>query len=790
MQNIFKSTYRNFVRKPATNLINLGGLAVSLALVIILSVYSYSELTTDNYHKNGDRIYLCIKNDEAIYTSALLKEQIDLSVPEVETTVRIGYSWEDPSFQAGEKEPISSRIFFADDRFFNVFTYHAIEGNLETALKEPLSLVITKTFALKLFGKESAIGKTVKYNNNKLFIVSAVIDEPPGNSILSFQVLTSIASLKIVDYNPDMFSSWGYTSFLTFVTLKDGSSAKETGAKILAVIPESDRKGVAGIFKGYEGNQLLPLKNLYFMKFKWDPVLKCGDKLKVLILVFVAGLILLIALINFINISSAQWFEKIRQTGVMKVIGATRSSILRNVLFETFLFFLGSLIIAIVLAIISAPLVGSLTGIRVNHDLFLKPTFLLISLFSTSFLSMMFSLIPAIRISSSNAIDNLKKKVSKHPSNSFSRSILVSAQFTIAIVLIAFTVLVQKQVNFGSSNLGINQENIIGIKLSGQLNQKIDVLKRMLEEKPELKGISFSEYYPGENVSSWIMDDVENGKKMHFEFTTFNADADFLKLMGLQLTKGRFYSDDFSTDTGKVIVNETFVREHKLADPIGVKFSIVGSQSVSEIIGVVRDFHFKSVNEPIASLAIRNEKSYKYCLAKVQSADFNSMHHLIQDIASEASDLSPSFPVEISFFDQAIENLYQSELQFRRTFSLFAGCAIVICCLGILAMSLFACQRRIKEIGIRKVNGARITEVMTMLNRDFVKWVAIAFVIATPIAWYTMHKWLESFAYKTDLSWWIFALAGLLALGIALLTVSWQSWKAATRNPVEALRYE
>jgi putative ABC transport system permease protein len=211
---------------------------------------------------------------------------------------------------------------------------------------------------------------------------------------------------------------------------------------------------------------------------------------------------------------------------------------------------------------------------------------------------------------------------------------------------------------------------------------------------------------------------------------------------------------------------------------------------LSEIIGVVKDFHYKPVTIPVGSLIIQNEPRSSYCLVSANTKDFKSLDRFIQEIKTETNKLSPSFPVEISFLDQAVENLYKSEIQFRRTFSLFAGCAIVICCLGILAMSLFACQRRIKEIGIRKVNGARISEVMTMLNRDFVKWVAIAFVIATPIAYFAMNKWLESFAYKTELSWWIFALAGLLALGIALLTVSWQSWKAATRNPVEALRYE
>jgi putative ABC transport system permease protein len=209
-----------------------------------------------------------------------------------------------------------------------------------------------------------------------------------------------------------------------------------------------------------------------------------------------------------------------------------------------------------------------------------------------------------------------------------------------------------------------------------------------------------------------------------------------------------------------------------------------------QIIGVVKDSHFKPVSQPITPLVIRNEPMASHCLVNLQTANLTSLENVIREIRTIASDLSPSFPVEVSFFDQAVENMYQSELRFRRTFSLFAGCSIVICCLGILAMSLFACQKRIKEIGIRKINGAKVIEVMIMLNKNFVRLVFIAFLIATPVAWYAMHRWLLNFAYRTDLSWWIFALSGLLALGIALITVSWQSWWAATRNPVEALRYE
>ena len=785
MQNILKSTIRNFIRKPATNLINLLGLAVSLALVIILSVYSYSELTTDHFQKNGDRVYLCVRTKENIYTPALLKEQIDISVPGIESSVRIAPMWETPVFQLGEKEPIPSDLIFADENMFKLFTYKTIAGDLESALKEPMTLVITQTLAKKLFGNDNAVGKSVKLNNDRELTVKAVIEEPQYHSVLSFSAVSSVASRKIVMPNGGEFTDWGWGSFQTFLLLKKEVNPRDIEKGIQSSVPEAEKKN-------YAEGRLIPFNDLYFSKFSLysSKYLMGGNKLKVMTLLMVALLVLIVALINFINISSSQWHEKIRQTGVMKVIGAKRSGILKNILMESFVFFILALLFSMLSTLLLVPFIQGYTGIRFNPKMLFTPSFLLLTIVVTFVLSTVFSLIPAIRISASKATDNLKKTVSPHSSNFFSRGILVTAQFAIAIVLIAFTVLVQKQINFGSSDLGMKQGNIVGIKLTRQLRDKEEVLRKILQEKPGLENVSFTEYYPGGDLSHWNMQSETNGEKVKWNFDTFCADANFLKILGLQLTMGRFYLKDLSTDVNKVVVNEAFVREHKLDNPIGCKFYGFGGGGENEIIGVVKDFHYKPVNEPITSLAIRNESSSTHCLVSLQISDFNSLHLIINSIRDEAGKLSPSFPVEVSFFDQAVENLYQSELQFRRTFSLFAGSAIVICCMGILAMSMFACQRRIKEIGIRKVNGAKISEVMTMLNRDFVKWVAIAFIIATPIAYYTMHKWLENFAYKTELSWWIFALAGLLALGIALLTVSWQSWRAATRNPVEALRYE
>jgi putative ABC transport system permease protein len=785
MKTIIKSTYRNFVRKPATNLINLVGLAVSLALVIILSVYSYSELTTDYYHKNVDRIYFFGDFKGRVYMPAILKDQVDLNVPEVEAAIRVSGMLESPVFQVGERDLVTSDIITADAGFFKLFTYEAIEGNLATALNDPMTIVLTKSLANKLFGNEPALGKTIKMNNDYELTVSAVISEPQANTSLSFSSVTSAATRKIVQPNGEEFTDWGWCNFQLFVLLKEGANVEEAARKIRALFPKNEQDD-------YSTLQLNPLKDMYFSGMSiFGNYLNFGDKQKVMILLMVAALVLMIALVNFVNISSSQWVEKIRQTGVRKVIGAGNFSLLANLLTEALILFLMAFSLAILLVGIFFPMIGGYTGIRFNIHLLGNPSFLLIAVAGTFVLSLVFSIIPALRISSSKAVDNLKRTVEPGRSNSMLRGILVTAQFIIAIVLIAFTVLVQKQVNFGTSNLGFNQKNIVGVKLTPQLSNKKEVLKKMFQEKPGVTQVSYTQYFPGKQISHWTTFQNVEGEKKQFEFDTFNADASFFSITGLQLIQGRFFTEELATDKNKLVVNETFVREHKLDNPIGTKMAMgFDREGQGEIIGVVKDFHHKPVNQPIASLVIQNQDHVSYALVSLNTKDFNALRSTIEQLKAVISTLSPDFPVEITFFDEAIEHLYRSELQFRRTFSLFAVCSIIICCLGILAMSLFACQRRIKEIGVRKVNGAKISEVLTMLNRDFVKWVAIAFVIATPIAWYAMHRWLENFAYKTELSWWIFALAGIVALGIALLTVSFQSWKAATKNPVESLRYE
>jgi putative ABC transport system permease protein len=787
MKEVIKTITRNFIHRPVINIINLLGLSVSLTLVIVLSVYSYSELTTDKFHKHGGDIFLLEKNknDRSIYTPGVLAETINGKIPGVISVVRLTCAWNTVVFQANGRDPLVADLVFSDEDFFKLFSYKSLEGDLGTALNDPFSLVISESLSAKLFGKESAIGRTVKYDNDRIFTITAVFKEPDSHTCFHFNALTSIDTKKILEPDPGQFTQWGWNSFQTFLFLEKNFDKNDIMTSLVQFVPqERDQRAQ------YSNADLIAFRDIYFSNFwVFNDYMVFGNLKKTLTLLMVALLVLLIALVNFVNISASQWRERIRQFGIMKVLGADRLLVAREIMTESLVFFLTALILATQLSSAVSPLIHEFTGIIYNDRIIGNPGFLGISILCVFFLSIIISLIPAVSLSSSKALDNLKKSILSEKRKYSANGTLVTIQFIVAIALIAFTILVQKQVSYGSSSLGMNQENIVGIKLTPQLSSAREVLKTALGKDPVIDRISFSEYYPGKQISNWGVEmNLKSEKKMVF-FDTFCADEKFFSLMGLQLIFGRFYSDSLSTDQNKVIVNESFLKKNNISDPIGMTFyTFTGTPT--EIIGVIRDFHHRSMSSEIAPLIIRNEKDYSYCTVHVTTNDFNALKRTLNGIRKTAADLSPSFPVEVSFMDNAIQGMYNSELMFSRAFMLLAVCALLISCLGILAMSVSASQKRVKEIGIRRVNGATVYEVILMLNGDLVKWVVMAFIVSSFISGYFMNLWLQNYVYKTQVSWWIFAVSGLTALLIALITVSRQTWKAATRNPVEALRYE
>ncbi|MFV0265855.1 MAG: ABC transporter permease, partial [Draconibacterium sp.] len=749
MMKIIKLTFRNLLRKPIITGINLLGLSVSLSLVVILSAYSYSEFSTDKFHTNHQNIYLVQPGEGWLFTPAVLKPAIDASIAGIKKSIRMRGKWNPPVYQVENKEPVESDLVFSDRDFFNLFDYTASEGNIKTALENPMSIVISKQLATRLFGSQPAIGEAVKLDNKHLLTVTAVLNEQPSNTIFSFSSIASIETMKRVQSdNAEDFTSWQWNNYQTFLLLNDEVNPSSVQNQVIKLFPEEERKEIAEL-------KLAPLDNIYFSSHDYLTFIKSGKEIQVILLSVVALLILIVTLVNFINISAAQWRDQIKQTGILKVIGAKRFEIMLKMLFETFLLFTFAFIFACLISYIVTPILARQTGILFNPQIIYSTNFLIISLACIFILSLLCGIVPALRIASSETLINLKKKIVFSRTKALGKGALVSAQFVVAIILILFTILIQKQIDFGSSNLGMNQENIVGIEFTDQLTGKKEVLQEGLLAQANVEEVIFTQYFPGKMNSGWGLALHQNGEKKHVEFRTFSADAGFFDIMGLQLLKGRFYVDNLETDKHKVIVNQQFCREYRITDPIGAIMPRHKGPDY-EIVGVVKDFHFRPVDEPIAPLVIRNDKYASIALLKLRTENFKALRNTFEDIQSMTAELSPSFPVNVSFFSQAIEHLYKEEVKFRKAFTLFAVCAIVISCMGIFAMSVLAAQNRIKEIGIRKVNGAKVSEILAMLNKDFVKWVAIAFVIATPIAWYAMNKWLENFAYKTTLSWWIF----------------------------------
>jgi putative ABC transport system permease protein len=766
------------------NLINLGGLSLSMAVVLMLTAYCYYELSVDKHHADSQDTFLIANHDDGdlmgIHTPGVLADFLKNEIPTIESVVRISGTWNPPVVKLENRENFETGLVFTEPDFFNLFNFPVLKGDADNALAEPSLAILASGEAMRLFGTLDVIGKTLMIDNKHLMTVGAVIDENTEHSFLQLKMILPISAMEILQPSEGRFTEWIYWDFLTFIQLNDRSDLDHIASGIESIFVNN-----SGGKTEPEGITLLPLEKVYFSNIDnaWLDFVELGDKTKVIVLLTVAFLILSMAIVNYLNISAYNLHERLPQTGIFKILGASRHSIAKNSFLESILMFTISMWLAVVLAELLYPFVNYYTGMAYPDHLLLSPRFLSISIILSVLSGMIINILPSIKLSKSHPISNLKKEMGLQSRGRSYQGALVVFQFCAAIILISFTILVHKQIKFGSSGLGFNEENIISIKMTNQL--KKEVLKEKLMNQANISRVSFSRFYPGQRTSYWETNVFDRGEERVVGFDNFDADAEFDDIMGLSMVIGRFFSDSILSDKEAVVVNETFVQEYAISDPFQLKI-----RDKFHVVGVVKDFHYKSKNHPIGPLVIMNRGYASNCLVEVNSQDFSDLKKSTLSIKEICATLSPDFPVEISFLDAAVESMYQSEIRFRRTFTFFSGCAIFISCLGILALSLFASQRRTKEIGIRKVNGAKLENILIMLNKDFAKWVMLACLIAIPISFFLMSKWLENFAYKTDISWWIFVLGGLAALLIALLTVSWQSWKAARRNPVEALRYE
>ena len=783
--------FRNFKRHKSTFFINLIGLSTAFACAILIFLWVNDEKHVDKFHSQDNQLYQVLENHhmpEGIttqpWTPDLLGRTFATEIPEVaiETSVMPAGLLGNFSLTAGDKKTKAAGQF-ADYDFFKIFSFGLTQGDISQVLKAKNSIVISKKLALTLFGTtENVIGKTIDWellNYKYPSIVSGVFNGTPENSTMQFDFALNYDAWLELSELVGRKIQWGNHAPCTYFVLNKGVDIGQFNAKI-----EDFHKTKVG------GSNITLMAVPYssqYLNGTYENGVQSGGRISyVRLFTLIAFFILLIAGINYMNLSTARATRRLKEIGIKKVVGSGRFSLVILFITESVILSLIALICSVVIVLIMLPQFNQITG---KHLVFLiNPIYFFSVLGACLLMAIVTSLYPALYLSRFNPFRSLKGKQSNSAFELWARKGLVVFQFVVSVILISSVLVVYKQIEFiQSKNLGYNKDNVIFFNKEGGIAdqenafladaKKIDGVVNISSSGASLTGTSSSTY------------DVRwEGKPAdaNFRFEVVPVNYQLIETMEMGLSEGRSFSSDFGTEEDKIIFNQAAIDEMGLKDPIGKTIRFWGKEK--QIIGVLQDFNFESLHQKVGPLLIYfSPKKTLKIMARIEAGREKTV---LAELGKLYSKFNPGFQFDYSFLDSVYQAQYDSENRVAVLSRYFAGLGILISCLGLFGLAAFAAEQRLKEIGIRKVNGARISEVMEMLNSEFIIWVVLAFIIATPIAWYILNKWLESFAYKTNLSWWIFALAGLLALGIALVTVSWQSWKAATRNPVEALRYE
>ena len=790
IKHSFKLSFRNILKNKANTSINIASLALGVTILLLIAMYTVNELNVDGFNSKADRIYKITYGNSSL-TPGPLNEYLKDQFPEIEQTTHIETSQLSvfsPVIQYDKQSFEIEKYYSADPGFFKMFDFEVVQGDLKSAMESPFSIILTESEASRIFNSKNPIGETVIWKSFQdfTFTVNAVVKDLPSNSSIKFNGLISDASVNAMG-GSRYSENWGFTVYESYVLLKPNVDAKVLEGKLAANLISYYRTNLANSASADDAKanpiKLYTLKDVYFNKDLSNDTTNRGNRMLINMLLVIGGVVMLLSVINYINLTTARASSRMKEIGIQKLIGSSQKSLIFQHLSETTLISFFAVVVGTLLTLLFVSKFGNF--MNVVNGLKFQPWVIEILVPAAIVLGLVSGIYPALLLTSRKAIDIIKTKtIAQNKGGKFRRSLIIF-QFSVTIALIAATFLIFKQLNFiKDKDLGIPKEQIVYAKLPYQiLRGNKELLRERLLALPGVEQAAFSSNIFGkiEGLNNQEID----GKTLNFASTW--VDAEFIKLYNLQLVDGRFFSKELKTDENTTaLINEAALREFGVKDPFQLSIRVPGGKA--KVVGIVKDFNYKSLHNKIEPLVIIYlPRQGQFVNLKLSGSDVSPT---LKKVCSVWNELAPGFPFSYHFLDQDFDQLYRKDDQMAKAITLFSLIAIAIAALGILGLSIFMGESRIKEIGVRKVNGATIAEVMTLLNRDFVKWVAIAFIIATPIAWYAMHKWLEGFAYKTNLSWWIFALAGLLALGIALLTVSWQSWKAATRNPVEAMRYE
>jgi putative ABC transport system permease protein len=798
IRNYIKTAYRSLKKNKGFTVLNVLGLSVGLATCLLIVFYVVDESSYDRYNTNADRIFrvtefVRLNGSEASYapTEAPLLPVLKSSLPQIEKTAMLlptSSLYLSPAkyyIKKGNNNIQEKNVVYAESGLFDVFTLPMIQGNPATALSAPHSAVITESTAMKYFNRVDAVGQILTINDTSLYKVTGVIKDIPAQSHFNYDFFLSSSSIP-----EGATTNWFSSGVHNYLLLKSGTDIKKTESQIAAI--ELQHYPPAMSANGnYLHISLTPLLDIHLRSVSEYELDKGGNIQYVYIFSAIAIFILLIACVNFMNLSTARSSNRAKEVGVRKVLGSARKSLIAQFLTESMLVTLASTIIAVVLAWAIMPLFNQMAA---KHLAFTLHTFtwllpsLLVIVVVIGFLAGSY---PAFVLSAFLPAEVLKGKVAKGFKGGFLRGFLVVFQFSISIFLIIGTLVIYNQLNYiRTKSLGYNRSQMLVIKNVNVLGKQAKILNNEIKQLPGVTSTTMSGYLPtGEDrIITGLFPEVPIDIKHDLLTAFWPVDENYISTLGIKLIAGRNFSSQMASDSLAMIVNEAFVKKLGQKDPLNQTLyrTSYGLQKY-HIIGVIKDFHFSSLKDEIKPLALYYSEDRGAITARVKTADITG---LMSQIESRWKDLTPNNQFSYSFMDADFDATYRSEQRIGTIFICFTTLAICIACLGLFGLAAYAAEQRNKEIGIRKVLGASVSTIVNMLSMDFIKLVFIAIIIASPAAWWAMNKWLEGFAYRISIQWWIVALAGFTALFIAFITISFQSIRAAIANPVKSLRAE
>ncbi|MFC0771793.1 ABC transporter permease [Terrimonas alba] len=787
IKNYFKTAWRNLVRNKVFSFINIIGLGLGIAASLFIYLWVQDEKSKDNFHENSERLYQVIVSDKdksgALTNSydntpGLLADALKEQVPEITGAATV--IWEnDFLFTVGEKIGKEKGRYVGTD-FFSLFSFPLLEGNKATALSSPDNIVISRKIADKYFGKQDPIGKTIRINDNRDYLVSGIVANVPGNSTLTFDFVMPIQ--HGFEESHWMIDGWNHFGPFTYGTLRNDASLASVNAKLKDFLYKQDKVLNDKVIS-------LQLFRERYLYSRFTNGVADGGRIEyVRLFSIIAVFILLIACINFMNLATARSVKRSREVGVRKVAGAMKGTLFRQFVFEAIITTFLSVLIAIALVVLLLPFFNRLT--EKNVSLHIGDPSLIISLFLLTLITgFIAGSYPALFLSSLKPISVLKGSLKFKNADKIFRKGLVVFQFTLSIVLIVCTIVVYKQMNYvQKKNLGLDRSRLIYMPVEGDLVKNYENFKLESMSSGHIENISFCGTEPT-NVGWWSPGMQWEGKDPEDKtlFAQVEVSYDFLKTMKIDLVEGRDFSPLLPTDSTNFIINEAAAKYMKMQHPVGASFS--HGNMKGKIIGLVKDYHFRSLHNAIAPAFINLAPGPENGIAIIRTWP-DKIKQTLATIEAVSKKYNSKYPFSYSFVDDDLKRQYHSEMIIGQLSGVFAFIAIFISCMGLFGLSMFMAEQRRKEIGIRKVIGASVSGIVGLLSQNFLVLVVIAFLIASPVAWWAMNKWLQDFAYRTDIGWTVFAITALIALCIAMLTISFQAVKAAIANPVKSLRTE